>query len=109
MPSRVIGPSHHGQMLNSVSSITNDSPSEETPSVWPPPSHLATFSPVSLGASRSWLPEQVTSRVSARNRVKFPHHHALRPPVHDRGELEMVASQHHDIEIGGDLQHPIEL
>ena len=45
------------------SSTMNDSPSEDTPSVCPPPSHLAIFSPVSFGASRSWLPEQVTSLI----------------------------------------------
>ena len=39
----------------------------------------------------------------------FPHHHALRSPVDQRAELEMVSGQHHDIKIGSALQHPIEL
>jgi hypothetical protein len=58
-------------MVNSVSSRTKDSPSENTPSLRDPPSHFATFSPASLRESRSWLPEQVTSRVFAPTRLKY--------------------------------------
>src|SRR5262249_60482968 len=71
LPARVLGPPHHGQFVSGGSSITTARPSDEPPSVCPPPSHLAIFSPVSLGASRSWLPEQVTSLVSARKRLKY--------------------------------------
>ncbi len=36
-------------------------------------------------------------------------HHRLGATIDDRSELEQVAGQHHHVEIGRDLEHPIEL
>jgi hypothetical protein len=56
------------------------------------------------------LPEQITSRVTARKRSKyFRITTAWARTIDDRGKLEQVARQHHHVEIGRDLEHPIEL
>ena len=34
--------------------------------------------------------------------------HCLGAAVHERGEIEMVAGHDHDVEIAGDVQHPVE-
>src|SRR5262245_18844222 len=110
MPARVIGPSHHGQMMNSVSSITNDSPSDETPSVCPPAEPFGDLLAGLVGCIEivvAGTSNEPGERAQATE--IFPYHHGLRSPVHDRCELEMVSGQDHHIEIGGDLQHPIEL
>ena len=52
-----------------------------------PPSHLATFSPASFFESRSWLPEQIRSRVlRAQPAEIFPDDDALRASVDERAE-----------------------
>ena len=73
-------------------------------------SHLATFSPDSLRRI-----EIVIARADhePRHRAQaleiFPDHHGLGAPIDDRAELEQIARKHHHVEIGRDLEHPIEL
>ena len=48
--------------------------------------------------------------VLARETVEiFPHHDALRAPIDQRGEVEMVARHHHHVEVGSNIEDPVEL
>jgi hypothetical protein len=38
----------------------------------------------------------------------FAHDNALRPAVYERGEIEMITGHHHDVEIAGNPDDPVE-
>ena len=66
-----------------------------------------TFSPSPLRESRSWLPEQMMSRVFSRSRARYlPMTTIWALRVDDRAEVEMVAGDDHHVEVRRDAQSP---
>ena len=39
----------------------------------------------------------------------FAHHDALRAPIDQRGEVEVIARHHHHVEVSSNIEDPIEL